>query len=317
MNPDGSITETVLEPDGDINNMVIQDADGNVYVVNPDGTVTGAENTGGNSSENVAEMKMTGSNDEPVDTVKAAQKVKELVTVLQERIIDYLKNSTDKYQKLAFENEKVLPSISQFDPTLGAGGTYKNGKLYVGTRNFKENSTDEDILSTIYHEYMHYLNWRFGDRYRMADLEKGIVYSITVSCFEERLQTENEFLEDVYLQFYTDKINNPKAEIYLDYHDFYNELDNAQKKEVDNYIKEKDLKPKVKCIPYDYSPSNYFKDEINAHTGTLKTNNMGSFKMSDEKISIYYSEINRYTGLYNKAKIYEINNNINSDGYEK
>jgi hypothetical protein len=52
MNPDGSITETVLEPDGDINNMVIQDADGNVYVVNPDGTVTKVESTNNNESEN-------------------------------------------------------------------------------------------------------------------------------------------------------------------------------------------------------------------------------------------------------------------------
>jgi hypothetical protein len=39
--------------------------------------------------------------------------------------------------------------------------------------------------------------------------------------------------------------------------------------------------------------------------------------MSDDKIVIYKSEIDRYTGFYNKAKTYETNNNINSDGHEK
>jgi predicted SprT family Zn-dependent metalloprotease len=276
------------------------------------------ERSGETEFESSEEAMMMGNNDEqPIDTVKATKKVKDLVTVLQERIREYLKNSTDKYQKLALENEAILSSISQFDPTIGAGGMYKNGKLYVGTRNFKENSNDEDILSTVYHEYMHYLNWQFGGRYRMADLEKGIVYSTPISCFEERMQTDDEFLDDAYQKFQYSKVGTLDAAIYIDYPIFYKELNAVQKKEVDDYIKEKDLKPKVKCIPYDYSPSNYFKDEINAHTETLEAHDANVFKMSDGKISIYHSEINRYTNSYNKAKAYEINNNINNDGYEK
>jgi uncharacterized membrane protein len=77
------------------------------------------------------------------------------------------------------------------------------------------------------------------------------------------------------------------------------------------------LKPEVVCFPYQYSPSNYYKDEINAHMETLNANSNEVFKMSNEKTDVYHNEINRYTSLYNKAKEYEMNNNINSDGYEK
>jgi hypothetical protein len=268
--------------------------------------------------ESSEEVMMMGNDDgQPIDTVKATKKVKELVTVLQERIREYLKNSTDKYQKLSFENETILSSISQFDPTLGAGGMYKNGKLYVGTRNFKESADDEDILATIYHEYMHYLNWQFGDRYRMENLVEGRVYQKTVDCFEKRMQTETDFLENVYREFYADKLKKTEWENYLDYPESYEELNNEQKKEIQTYIEEKKLKPEVVCMSYQYSPSNYFKDEINAHTETLNANSKEVFKMSNEKIGVYSNEINRYTSLYNKAKEYEINNNINSDGYEK
>ena len=44
---------------------------------------------------------------------------------------------------------------------------------------------------------------------------------------------------------------------------------------------------------------------------------MNVFTMSDGKVEFYNKEINRYTESYNKARMYEINNNINSAGYEK
>jgi predicted SprT family Zn-dependent metalloprotease len=135
---------------------------------------------------------------QPVDTAKAAEKIKDLVAILQERIRNHLKNSSSKYPKQAFENEEVLLSITHFDPMTGSGGQYRNGHLYVGTRNFKENSIDEDILATIYHEYMHYLNWKYGNRYRMKNLEKGEVYQSLVECFEKRMQTQEEFLDKAY-----------------------------------------------------------------------------------------------------------------------
>jgi hypothetical protein len=306
-NHDGSITETVLTPYGGLNNIVVMDKDGSVYEVDEQGDI----------SQTINELLPDINNDQPIDTAVANQKVKDLIIVLQQRIKEHLNNSTGKYPKLAYENESVLSSITELDPNIGGGGQYRNGRLYIGRRNFKENSADEDILATIYHEYMHYLNWHYGDRYRMADMETGEVYFIKVRCYEERMQTEDEFLDDVYLQFYTDKLNSPDATVYLDYPVFYKELNDIQKNEVDNYIKEKDIEPKVKCIPYDYFPSNYHKDEINAHTETLNAHKANVFTMSDEKIGIYNREINRYTDSYNKAKMYEIKNNINSDGYEK
>jgi acid phosphatase class B len=151
----------------------------------------------------------------------------------------------------------------------------------------------------------------------MENLVEGKVYQKKVECFEKRMQTEDEFLDDVYQEFYVYKLKTPERENYLDYPDFYEELNNEQKKEVQIYIEENKLKPEVVCISYTYSPSNYFKDEVNAHTETLNANNKAVFKMSNEKIDIYNGEINRYTSQYNKAKEYEKNNNINEKGYEK
>jgi hypothetical protein len=244
-------------------------------------------------------------NGQAVDTAVANQKVKDLIGILQQRIKEHLNNSTEKYPKLAYENESVLSSITEFDPNVGGGGQYRNGRLYIGTRNFKENSIDEDILATIYHEYMHYLNWQFGDQYRMENLIIGRVYSINLPCFEEKMQDEGEFLEYAYQLFFQTKMKYPDKEVYLDYPDFYEELNSTQKKEVDSYIQENNLEPEIKCFPFHYSPSNYFKDEINAHTETLNVNNKGMLKMSNEKMSFYYSEIDRYTKLYNKAITHE------------
>jgi hypothetical protein len=216
---------------------------------------------------------------------------------------------------MAYNNVDMLTSITEFDPSSGAGGQYRNGKLYVGKRNFTENSSDEDILATIYHEYMHYLNWQFGGRYRMANMETGEVYFINEPCFEEKIQTENEFLQESYDLFIQTQYRT-NMDVYADYPLYYKDLNDAQKEEFSLFIRKNELKPKITCFPYPYSPSNYFKDEINAHTETLKANSKSVFKMSNEKIEFYNSETVRYTNAYNKAKTYEINNNINNEGYE-
>jgi hypothetical protein len=291
--------------------LLIQDVNRNGFVIDENGNVKSEKDT------YVYENEYQNKDNQSIDTTIAKQKIKDLVTLLQQRIREYLENETEKYPKLAFENENVLSSIAEYDANIGAGGQYRNGKLYVGTRNFTENREDEDILATIYHEYMHYLNWKFGNRYRMADLETGIVYTKTIICFEKRIQSEDEFFNDAYQLFILDKMKTPDADVYLDYPAFYEELNDIQKEEVNKYTKNKNLKPEVICFSFDYSPSNFYKDEINAHTETLNANDKKMLKMSDGNISFYYSEINRYTNLYNKAETYEINNNINSDGYEK
>jgi hypothetical protein len=66
INPDGSITETTLQSDDDINSTVVQDKDGNVYVVNPDGTVAKAENMREDSNEN--EGKKVEEDDRPISS---------------------------------------------------------------------------------------------------------------------------------------------------------------------------------------------------------------------------------------------------------
>jgi hypothetical protein len=199
--------------------VTIQDANGNVFDIDTNGTIT----------QTVNELRQE-DNNQPVDTVKAIQKVKDLIIVLQQRIKERLEGSTDKYAKLAYENAESLSSIVAFDPGISAGGAYKNGVLYVGNRNFKEGAEDEDILATIYHEYMHYLNWKYGDQYRMEDLLKGFVYQKKVACFEKRMQTEIDFFDNAYVLFYNYKINTPESMIYLDYPMYYNELNDSQKR---------------------------------------------------------------------------------------
>ncbi|MDR0604846.1 MAG: hypothetical protein LBG80_11135, partial [Bacteroidales bacterium] len=68
-NPDGSITETVLTPNGALNNTVVQDVAGNVYVVNSGGTVTEVENTGENSNENANDRHNTDEEDKPLSLI--------------------------------------------------------------------------------------------------------------------------------------------------------------------------------------------------------------------------------------------------------
>jgi hypothetical protein len=270
----------------------------------------------------VNEMAQSDNTRQPVDTVKVAQQVKDLVVILQERIKDKLKNS-EGLLKQAYDNVEVLSQITYFEPMLGSGGQYRNGKLYIGTRNFTKNSPDEDILATIFHEYMHYLNWLDPTRrYRMESMKDGVVYAITIPCYEKKTPSNDYFLEQMYQLYITNLLNSTDTLDrikYSNYEDliYYKDLNISQKKEVDEYIAMNNLSPVEECVPYYYSPSNFFQDEINAHSETLNADSLGTLKMSDAKKIFYKNEISRYTEGYNKARTYEFNNNVNSYGPEQ
>ena len=295
--------------------VIVKDTEGNLYRLEES-----REDTNTLASVRVDSEKSSDNNlnYQNIDTAAASKKVSDLIVILIERINEKLNHSTEKYPKWAFENRNQLKEITQFNPNADGAGQHINGRIDVGPTNFIKNSSDDDFLSTIYHEFLHYLNWRFKDLpYRMEDVEKGIIYGKLIPCFEERMQSTNEFLERAYISFITEKINGSDIDIYWDYPDFYNELDSVQKKEIDIYIENNNLKPETTCFPYIYIPSNRSKHEIEVHTETLNANDRGVFRMSDEKINFYHREIIRYTDEYNKAKEYEIKNNINPDGYEK
>jgi hypothetical protein len=310
-----------------------------------------------------------------IDPIAAAKKVSELVPVLIQRINDKLHNVTEEFPNLAFENRNRLTSITEFDPNVGGGGVYRNGRLFIGRTHFVRKSGDEDIMATIYHEYMHYLNWQRGDnyRYRMESLELGIVYQKRVPTGRQERQSESVFLDDAlflfvdaqrrileteflrkYPMFYEELQDEQKKEVdifieennlVLDFNpvniqsayrifvgeksnavidefisnfpDFYVELSDEQKRMIDTFIQENNMHPVMVDVNYDYSPSNFFWCEINAHTQTLNANDKGVFNMSDENINFYHNEIIRYTRLYNRAREFEDNNNINRNGYEQ
>jgi hypothetical protein len=295
---------TVVDGGGDTY-VVTKDEDGEVFVTKPQ---TINENGSQNNNNNL------------VDTVKAKEKVKELIPILQERIKNNLSSETDLFLKYAYDEVEILTSIVSFNPNVSFGGRYVNGQLFVGTYGFKNGSTDEDIMATIFHEYMHYLNKKYKIyEYRMENEREGEIYSFNIQCFYRKIESESEFLERIY-QTYIFYLYNSTENIYEimnNYPSSYENLTTEQDTAFREFIKDKEYVPIEKCFPYQYLPSNFCKDEITAHNETLKANNMNVFTMSKANVDFYFSEIKRYEEKYEIIKKYEIDNNINPDGYEK
>ena len=244
-------------------------------------------------------------------------KTQNLVELLQERILLNLKDNQERFQKYAYSNQSILSSITDFDMTYNGGGKYINGRLIIGNGT-KYNKSNEDIISTIYHEYLHYLNDLYQVYpYRMEDKSSGRIYSKLVACYERRLQNQEEFLQSAYLSYLTYLLNTPNQSTKAyDMPDTYKELSEKEMIVFNTYIQNKGISPEEVCFPYQYTPSNYSKDELNAHKETLKANDLKVFKMGEIKITFYNSEIERYERKKEKSEKYEAENNINSDGYE-
>ena len=129
-------------------------------------------------------------------------------------------------------------------------------------------------------------------------------------------QTQDEFMEEAYVLYIINLYTLGKADEEINLPLFHAELTSAQLSELKEFIEIKQLKPSLTCIRYDYSPSNFYKDEINAHTETLKAHTIKLFNMNESKINFYNFEINRYNNQYQKSKKYEEKNSINAEGYE-
>jgi hypothetical protein len=228
-----------------------------------------------------------------------------------------LSASTEQFQQYAYQHQNELSNIVVFDKSYSGGGKYVNKQLIIGTER-EINNSDENILSTIYHEYM-YLNDKYGIfTYRMKNVEEGIIYTKIISQYERRMETQEEFLMDAYELYMTFVLNTTdKIEYALGLPAFYQNLTELQASDFNAYIKEQKLIPRIKYFSYQYFPSNYCLDEINAHQETLKANDVQVFTMGAAKMSFYYSELERYNRLHIKAQEYENNNNINPTGYEK
>jgi hypothetical protein len=147
----------------------------------------------------------------------------------------------------------------------------------------------------------------------------GIVYNFNVPCFEERIESEYDFFERVYQFYISELLNNTemKYEIMDNFPASYRDLTVEQTATFQKFIEDKKYVPIKRCFPYQYIPSNFYWDEVNAHSETLKANSMNVFTMEKAKVDFYYFEIDKYKKKHETAKKYEIDNNINSNGYEK
>jgi hypothetical protein len=248
------------------------------------------------------------------------QKHIDLTKLLQTRIVAKLSTSTERFQQYAYQNQNELSNIVVFDKSYSGGGKYVNKQLIIGTDQ-KINNSNENILSTIYHEYMHYINDKYKIfPYRMENAEEGIVYTKIIPQYERRMETQEEFLHDAYDAYMISLWGIPDAITHayaLSLPSFYQSLTESQTLSFEAFIKEKKLKPEIKYFTYRYLPSNYYVDEINAHQETLKANSVPVFAMGTIKIQFYHSEIGRYNDLRVQAQEYESNNNVNPTGYDK
>jgi hypothetical protein len=101
-------------------------------------------------------------------------------------------------------------------------------------------------------------------------------------------------------------------DIPINFEDFTKELLNI----LDEFAEKEKLTKEIKCIPYTYRPSNYFRDEINAYIETEKAHHYGLFNTSEKKLNKDKKIKTFYEIKMEQSIKYESNNNYNTTGYE-
>jgi hypothetical protein len=142
-----------------------------------------------------------------------------------------------------------------------------------------------------------------------------IVYSENITL-KETEETDSDFRERIYKDYFIYEKIRVDLTKYIDYPDFYHQLDENQKKEVDTYL-ENHLEKRGKNVPHKYIPSNHAKDELNAHTKTLDVSSLGLFEISSVKENYYTGEaLTMYQKMYNKNMEVEREYGYTSEGYK-
>jgi hypothetical protein len=173
-----------------------------------------------------------------------------------------------------------------------------------------------DIMATIFHEYIHYICFTSGifpKRYQYP-IEEGIIYTEQIlmgNGIEDEVTFKNKAYDVFILSKWSIDYNK-----YSKYPNEYGKLDENQRAEVDEYIKEKNLSPEKTDIYYPYHPSNHAKDELNAHNKTLEASSLDLFTISQKKISFYDEELQRYQKMYDDCIDIEKKYNYSPEGYK-
>lgn len=187
-----------------------------------------------------------GYNNANPSTLTDAQKVSLLASMVNE-LYTLMKQ---KYGN----NVTPFPTV-QFNPNYpGWGfGMYKNGVIYIPPRFFDRLATKGDRLSSLYHEYTHYLN--FITNKNPIYLVNGEIPVVTTSYTRSEIyfsQAEHDYNYNSYLK---DGVTDDFAKAYA----------NSEDKKI-----------------YEYKCSNYFKDEIEARKAELQGEKDGLFVLSND-----------------------------------
>jgi len=293
----------------------IADKDGNVY------KLTKGEDGNVRAEKVVTSENPQDNNNSNIDVEKTKEKVKTLVDSLIINIKTKLNNSNDQMFQLSYRNVADLKNIVTFDMSVGSGGQHINKRITIGRAGVTEgentDGSDGDIMSTFFHEYIHYICFIsniFPVRY-MYSVEEGVVYSEMIPIGEE-LEDETAFMKKAYDLFIYSNFNTD-IEKYSSYPDNYGQLNGEQRKELDEYIKEKGLIPEVTMLYEQYVPSNHAQNELNAHNKTLEAASLELFIMSNKKLIFYDKEIKRYQKMYDFGIKVEREYNYTPSGQKK
>ena len=140
--------------------------------------------------------------------------------MLKDTITRELADNSDLFYNYAFQNVNFLnASTVIFDNRYPGGGRYANRLLTIGLKSImnREDNKNGDIMATIFHEFLHYINHEYKIYpYRYEDETEGLVFSFNVSIGEE-LETEDAFLDRVLQEFVFSKMGTRDASKYLDF----------------------------------------------------------------------------------------------------
>lgn len=226
------------------------------------------ENTSGSESNNTNPSTLT--DDQRVDVLAAM--VSQLNTLMM--------------QKYGNDITPLPPVL--YDPNyLGTGfAMYLNGNIHVPPRFFNKLATDGDRLSTLYHEYTHYINNLKNTN--PINKVNGIIPTVVTSYSCSQLyynQAEHDYNYNSSLKGFG-SVSWAKA--YADHED---------KK------------------TYEYKCSNYYKDEIAAREAELQGEKDGLFVLSNSYRQDRLDGIKEYTWHMERALNFEkILPGYNSDG---
>ena len=199
-----------------------------------------------------------------------------------------------------------IPNIV-YNSEISAHAQYDNNTIKVnyGDAFYDGMSTDDDWLSTIRHEYEHYLD----DKYGRTPLEMNENGSVKNTCEVDKEWSYIESCEEA-----TAKL----ARWDRGYQQLVLELG---EKEANVYLKQ-DPRPSGEPIEisksrYIYTPSNLSLTELNSYRVQLESNSEGTFPMSESYQIEIESRVIIFERKYQMSIEYEKDNNLNTDGTPK